>query len=340
MKSGAAAQRRRACGAWIALMLGALSAPSARAHDGEAPSIPDAALQPIDQALTETAKGHGSVSLDYQNTFVNGFRATNDVMLPIGTVRIDSLLLNLDYYFADRWSLHVGLPFVRNRYTGAAPHCPTTAPPQCQGQPALSPQHPESRFLDDGRYHGTWQDWSVGVAYHTHIGDYYLTPSLTASLPSHDYTFFANAAVGQDLWQVQPAIELAHQFAFSNIYYRIRYGYVFAERTLDTSINHHRLDLELGYFLNDKWSFRAYSIAKKGHGYLAEDLLPITQGQTNAYWYHHDQISRHDYAAVGAGSDYRFADHYTLSASAQKLIWGQTVFNFRYSLDVQLTRDF
>lgn len=345
VKSSSAASRRRAATSGILLALGIACAGLAGAHEGESPTAPSASLPPIDPARIdparqETAKGHGSISFDYQNTFVNGFRLDNSLTVPIASVRIRSVSLDLDYYFADRWSVHAGIPFVSNRFTGGAPHCPTTAPPQCAGAPVLTQQHPESQFLDDGQYHGALQDWNLGVSYHTHLGDYYFTPSLTYYRPTHDYTFFANAAVGQHLWQLQPAIELTHQFELSNFYYRVRYGYVFVQKTQNISINHHRVDLELGYFLNDRCSIRAFAIGKKGHGLLARELLPITENQTNEYWYHHDQTARHDYAAAGLGLDYRLGDKYTLSTSVQKLIWGQTVFNFRYSFDLRLTREF
>lgn len=335
-----ASLHRHAAAAALVLVLGVTWTAPALAHEGESPDVPDASRTPIDQALQEPTKGHGSVSIDYQNTYVNAFRRNSGFTNPATRVRIRSVALGLDYYFADRWSVYAGIPFVSNVYSGSAPHCPSTTPPQCHNAPVLAPPHPESQFLDDGQYHGAWQDWSLGVGYHSHIGDYYLTPTLTYSRPSHDYTFFANAAVGQHLWQVQPAIELAHQLELSNFYYRVRYSYVFVERTLNTSVNHHRLDLELGYFVNDKWSIRGFAVGKKGDGYLVLELKPLTNGGTNELAYHHDQISRHDYAAAGVGFDYHFGDHYTLSTSVQTLIWGQAVFNFKYSLDVRLTREF
>lgn len=303
---------------------------------------PDALDQsvPVDQSLQVFAKGHGDISIAYQNTLVDGMLLDRNTTLPIGTVRIRAVDLDLDYYFTDRWAVHLGIPFVSNRYSGPDPHCPTTTPPQCANQPVLSPQHPESQFLDDGRFHSTWQDWNLGVSYHTNIGNYYLTPSITAYIPSHNYTFFANAAAGQDIWQLELAIDLAHQFDFSNLYYRIGYGYVFTERTLGTSVSHHKLDLELGYFLNPQFSIRAFGIGRVGHGYAAADLLPLTNGQTNDFWYHHDQISEHNYFGVGVGFDYRFADKYTLSSSVQRLVWGESVFDFKYAFETRLTREF
>ncbi len=291
--------------------------------------------RPIDQTLDETAKGHGSVSIGYQNTYVNGmFLPVPGGEAPIGTVRIQSVTFDLNYFFADRWSAELGIPYVEAVYHGPGPHCITQSPPECAGQVVPSQQHPESQFLDDGNYHGTWQDWTLGVAYHANLNDYLLTPSVTAYLPSHHYTFFANAAVGQDLRKLELAFELAHQFELTNVYCRVRAGRVFAEKTLGQSIDHNTVDLELGYFLNETWTVKAFGVGKKGNGYTGP------YDQSTELWYHHDQRAEHNYANLGAGVDYHISDKYTLSTTLQKLVWGQFVYDFKYSLDVHLTREF
>lgn len=284
----------------------------------------------------ETAKGHGTVSIGYQNTYINGQRFP-DVpggRVPIGGARIQSLSFDLHYFFADRWSVHLGIPFIVGKYSGDRPHCVTTAPPQCRGAVVPAQPHPESAFLDDGSYHGTWQDWIVGAAYHGSVGDYLLTPSITATIPSHRYTFFAQSAPGQGLLKLELALTLAHQFELSNFYYRVRLAHVFAEKTLGQSIDHNKLDLELGYFLSDAWTIKLFATGKKGSGYTGG------YDRTTEDWYHHDQRAKHSYANVGAGFDWRLNDKYTLSTTVQRLVWGQYVFDFRYSVDVRLSRDF
>jgi hypothetical protein len=291
--------------------------------------------KPIDLTLEETAKGHGSVSVGYQNTYVDGmFLPVPGGKAEIGTVRIQSLTLDVEYFFADRWSAELGIPFVEARYRGPAPHCITQVPPQCKDQVVPSQPHPESRFLDDGYYHGAWQDWTLGLAYHENINDYLLTPLVIAYLPSHNYTFFANAAVGQDVPKLELAIDLAHQFELTNVYYRVRAGHVFAKKTLGQSIDYNALDLELGYFLDETWTVKVFGVGKKGDGYTGP------YDQTTEMWYHHDQRAQHNYANVGAGVDYHINDKYTVSTTLQKLVWGQFVFDFKYSLDVHLTRQF
>lgn len=295
--------------------------------------------EPASEDLQESARGHGSVSIAYLQTYVNGFFVDSNTEVPNGAVHSRGVALDFDYYVADDWSLHVGIPYLDNRFHGV-PHCPTTAPPQCAGIPALNPPHPESQFLDDNQYHGTWQDWTLGAAWHTHLGDYYLTPSVTAVIPSHDYVFFANAAVGQRLNQLLLATTLAHQFAFTNLYYKLGYGYAFSQRILGHDTGYQRFDLELGYFVNEKFSVRTFAACRIGDGYAAPDLLPLTDGQTNAYWYRHDQLSEHNYLGLGVGFDYALDARDTLSAGVQREVRGETVFDFKYALEVRLTRSF
>ncbi|MEO6896912.1 MAG: hypothetical protein ABI218_09765, partial [Caldimonas sp.] len=304
---------------------------------GASPSAPlpaELAL-PVDPGTAETTQGHGSVSIGYQNTYVNGmFLPVPGGKVPIGYVRAQSISFDVDYFFADHWSAQLGIPYIQARYRGPEPHCITTAPPQCQGQVVPAQPHPRSRFLDDGAYHGAWQDWNVGVAYHGNIDDYLLTPSAIAYLPSHRYTFFANAAVGQDVPKLELSIDLAHQLELSNLFYRLRAGHVFARKTLGQSIDYNKVDLELGYFVDETWTAKAFASGKKGNGY------PGVYDQTTEEWYRHDQRARHNYANVGAGLDYHMDDKYTVSATVQRLVWGQFVFDFKYSFDMHLTRQF
>ena len=153
-------------------------------------------------------------------------------------------------------------------------------------------------------------------------------------IPSHRYTFFANAAVGQDLRKWEIAVDTSHQFEFTSLYYRVIAGHVFTPTTLGQNIDYNRLDLGLGYFVNDAWSLKAFAAGKKGHGYNG-GYDPTTE-----LFYRHDRRAPHNYAIVGAGVDYRFEERDTLSTTIEKLVWGETVFDFKYSVSVRLTRDF
>ncbi len=326
--------------AGIMLVLSALLVGHAARGAAQVPNPSQLLPQPTDEGLQESPAGHGGISIAYLNSYVNGFWLDSKTKVPNGAVRGRGVALELDYNVSDAWSVHVGIPFLSNKYQGLQPHCPTTAPPQCANIPALNPQHPESQFIDDGNYHSMWQDFTLGAAWHTHIEDYYITPSVTATIPSHDYVFFDNAAVGQRLHQLLVAATLAHQFEFSNIYYKLGYGYAFSQHVLGEDTGYQRVDGELGYFINERWSVRAFVTGRIGNGLSAYEVGPLTDGMTNAYWYHHDQISEHNYFGAGLGFDYDFGNRYSLTAAIQREFWGETVFDFKYALEMRLTRSF
>lgn len=295
---------------------------------------------PAEGTPPEKAKGHGSISIAYLGSYSDGFHLVSKNTVPIATVHSRGIALDVDYHVSDDWSVYFGIPYIDNKFVRGAPHCPTSAPPQCAHAPVLNPPHPESRFIDDGRYHGAWQDFHLGAAWHTQLGAYQITPSLTAIIPSHDYVFFDNAAVGQRLRQLQLGATLAHQFDFSNLYYKLGYAHVFSQRVLGHDTGYQRFDAELGYFVNDKLSLRTFSTGRLGYGYAALDLLARTEGQTNDYWYHHDQLAKHSYFSAGFGFDYALNNRYVLTMGLQREVWGETVFDFKYALETRLTRQF
>jgi hypothetical protein len=316
---------------WLLLALNFALAASAWSRE-------PAAAEDASASDEESMRGHGSISIGYQSTLVNGFLKHDGTPRPIGTVRINSINLNAEYFLADRWAVTAGLPFIQSRYLGPAPHCPTREPAACRNPDVRvpSPEHPESRFLDDGNRHGSWQDWNLGFAWHAQVGSYSLTPAISVLIPSHDYPFFAQSAVGQQLVKLAVGVELAHQFDFTNVYYRAALHHVFAEKTLGISIDHNKLDVELGWFINADVSLKTFATWKRGKGITTDDPR-LADSET---YYHHDQIASHEYFNIGLGMDYRIDDRHTLSTSAQTLHWGQSVYNLQYSFDVQLTRSF
>jgi hypothetical protein len=160
-------------------------------------------------------------------------------------------------------------------------------------------------------------------------------------VPSHHYTFFANAAVGQDIWRVETGIQLTRQLPLSNLYYQLYYGYAFQPRTEGYNTNYSHLYGELGYFVSPKLAIRGFATAKIGHGLQVNaNLKQLTDNRTNDIWFYHDKESAHEYAGLGAGFDYQMNDRYGLSASVQRLVWGRSVFNFKYVYELRLTRGF
>ena len=64
------------------------------------------------RAEESSRAGHGHVTVSYQYIHVDGFEATAGT-IDIGTVDTHALNFELDYYLTDRWTIAVGIPFIR-----------------------------------------------------------------------------------------------------------------------------------------------------------------------------------------------------------------------------------
>jgi len=323
----------------VTLILGIAAAQTACAQDADAPSGDSApAPAPDEQAGQDSAKGHGSISIDYFDTYINGFWLRSNIKLPLGVVHMLGTGFDASYNVSDDWTVYGGIRYFTGRANTPPPfrNCPTTAPPQCAGAPPLNPQQPGSPFLDDNQYHGAWQDWNIGVAWHHSIGNYSITPSATAYIPTHDYPTYGNAVVGQDIKQLLLAVTLSHQFDFTNFYYKLGYGYAFSDKVLGIDTGYQRFDGELGWFVTQQFSVRGFVTGRAGFGARAGLGPP----DFDTIWYERQRITQHDYHAFGLGFDYDFGNRYTASASVQREIWGDSVYDFKYAFEARLTRSF
>ncbi len=294
---------------------------------------------PSDGNVGDSSAGHGSISVAFFDTAINGFWLRSDLKLPLGSVHMLGTGLDASYNLSSAWTVYGGIRY----FTGRAQtpemfiNCPsTTAAPQCANYPPQNPQHPSAPFLDDGKYHGAWQDWNFGVAYHANIGNYYITPAATAYIPTHDYPTFGNAVVGQDLRQLLLAVTLSHQFDFTNFYYKLGYGYAISQHVLGIDTGYQRFDGELGWFVNDKFSVRSFVTGRAGFGARA-GLGPPS---FDDFWYERQRFTQHDYRAYGLGFDYGLGDRYTAAFNIQHEFWGDSVYDFKYALEARLTRSF
>lgn len=271
--------------------------------------------------------GSGSVSLSYQNINVNKFHQ-GVRKVPIGEVQTHSLYLEMQYAIAERWRLEVGVPYIKKRYIGAGVHDPLT----------LDPPRPEVPLIDDGEYHSEVQDFVFGLHYLWFDKTVQVEPFIRAFIPSHDYPFFGNAAVGQNLWKVEAGLEWTQFMPFSDWYYQASGSYTIVEKTLGTSVNHFRLNGKLGYFMTRNLALNVFFIGHLGEGNSAQLFPPPTR--TTEAWYQHDRTTRHNSVNVGIGTDWSFQDNYQLSVNFFTTVWGDSVHWVDVAGSVGITRSF
>lgn len=271
----------------------------------------------------------GQVSVIYQQLHTEGLILDSGVNNRGAITDTRSIALTLDYRLTQRWQAHVSVPYVRKR---------SRRDPGNHNPALLDRPHPESRFLDDGQFHGELQDWILGVSYDTQLGRFHVEPHVELVWPSHDYTFFANAAVGQRLRRLRLGADAFYRLEHSNLYFSAGYSYELVERIMGISLNKHHLRLSAGYYLSPQLSMRAFAQSRHGQG-RDSSYLAFADRRSEA-WYQHDRLSRHDYAIAGLGATWRFNDTWAVTLNAATMVYGRTVHELEYAYDLQLAKAF
>src|SRR5262249_34979651 len=163
---------QRACRAPALAVASALAVLSASAAGAQA------WLPPKGEAWFSAGYGNVFSSKHYFGTVNPGEGSTLDV----GHIRGNSVVLQVGYGLTDRLAFPFGIPYQIYKYYGPVPH---------------------PSELDDGQYHGTWQDYHISMAYQLTTGAVAIAPFITGVIPSHDYEYFAHAAPGKDLHELQ-----------------------------------------------------------------------------------------------------------------------------------------
>ncbi|MCJ0825479.1 hypothetical protein MQC88_05820 [Luteimonas sp. 50] len=270
----------------------------------------------------------GTMSLAYQTLHSSGLLLQDGINNHGAITDTQSLRLSVDYLLDGGWELHAALPYISKRSLhDNGNHNPLN----------LVLPHPESQFLDDGRYHGGLQDLQLGVSRHLVRGRYRIEPHVVLTWPSHDYTFFANAAIGQHLRKLKFGADVTRQLADSNFYWSAGYDYEFTEKVMDIGIDKQHARLAAGYFFSPTWSGRVFATMRRSQGRDADFFSPANRDE---YWYHHDQLSRHNYAIAGFGATWRINDRYALSGTVGRMVWGRTVHELKRAYELELSRSF
>lgn len=271
---------------------------------------------------------HGSIAVSYQYQTADSLQSTVGE-IDIGPVDTHSLNLEIVYSLTNRWTLVAGLPYVLRRYQGPLQHDPLL----------LDPPRPDIENVDQGDWNAAFQDFYLGASYRAIEGPTFaVEPHLFLSVPSHDYPFFGNAAVGQG----QKRIEIGSSFTLapglSDAYYGLDVSYAFVEQVLNTNVNHWRINAEIGYFFAPRLTGRVFALVKEGNGLDFPDDFPPPR--TDERWYQHDRIVKHNYVIAGVGLDWLLSDRYEISASLMRMTHAEVIHIMDYAIDLTLSRSF
>lgn len=275
----------------------------------------------------------GQVSIGYQSQYTRGL--ITDLDSTVGSATTDTHVLNLaiDYALSPRWNLHLSLPFIRKK-TGGGP--PGSLPPGAHTLAQL-PDGVVAEFIDDGAYHGNWQDWQLGASYQAHWAGFDLEPRVLLIVPSNNYPFYGNASTGQRLSKLRLGAGLSRRIGLSEWWYAIGYDFEIWEKVIGKRLNKHYVDAALGYDFDSGWSVRAWSLLRRGQG---TDFSETDRTCRCDFWYQHDRINRHEYLIGGLSLHWRLDPSWSVTATAGTMFWGSTVHDLRRLYGLQVARAF
>lgn len=238
------------------------------------------------------AKGTTTVSLSYQYALIKEHYLSRGERIDIGHIHSQFNFLEVYHSPTDHLMFGAGIPYVMAKYSGPRPH-----------------QLP----IDGGRYHSSWQDWRLDARYQLVRGPIALTPFVGVVLPSHNYTYFAHSAVGRRLREVVTGFYAGRTFeVLPNSYMQSRLSYSFVEHKLGHRIDHANADLDMGYFVTERFGVRALASYNRTIGGI--DFDRIVPGSIE--FLNHDQLLSERHFNLGAGANYALSDSVDVYSSA------------------------
>jgi len=260
------------------------------------------------------ARGDGAVSIVYQDLFDKYHQTPGIGKVDNGPTTSRSMLVDVTYGLTDKIAISFGIPWVAAKYVGPSPH------------PLADLSGPTPRFygatpLDDGTYHGTFQDLRFDIRYNLTKKGMVLTPFVGTSTPSHEYVTLAHAAPGQRLKQLQIGVSGAKILdnVVPGLFVQGRYAYGFTEKALDISHNRSNIDLEVGYFVTPKLRMMALGAGQLTHGGI--DMVPSPRLNLPASQFlHHDQITRINFLNLGGGAAYSITERIDVFGSMVRTV--------------------
>jgi hypothetical protein len=295
-------------------------------------------LTPLALAQDRIADYDDSIRVEYQ--FIHtGALDTGIGPFDVGETDAHILLLSGVYSLNERWKIYGTIPYVQKRHKGAGVHDPNVD--FYQFMPT------DLRVIDDGHFHGGFQDFHAGVQYLAIDGPVSVSPFISYGAPVSNYPFYGNAAIGKQLWEVPVGVAMEFTPYFSDWFFQADLAYVFSEEVLEVDLDYWLVYLSASYFVTPRFVPRVFLTRRNAPNALRfpEDFTDDYTFSTledfdNEFWYQHDRTLRHNYINAGIGFDYIVSDQYSISATYFQTIEPEDVAEVEYAFTFAFTRLF
>ena len=256
-------------------------------------------------------KGEGAMGLTLGDYSFNGHFDGQGRRIPYGGTRAFSAAADSIYGITDRFAIGGSLPFITSKFTGTFPKGVLLGP------------------LDDGQYHGDFQDFRFEARFMALTGAVALTPFAGINLPSHNYEVTGEAVPGKRTKEAFVGMAAGRSLDpfLPKGYAHVRYAYSFVEKVVPDvdQLNRSNLDAELGYAVASRLSLRAFGAWQTTHGGLnLEDMYSFPEAFRD-----HDRATRTDYFNLGCGATVQALPGIELYAAFVKTVSGENAHQAR-----------
>lgn len=250
-------------------------------------------------------KGEGSVSITYQNVNSTGHFLEDGTELPAYQNKANDFIFSVDYGLTDRLALDVSLPYMITKYTG-------------KEEPVNLPRN----VLDDGTYHGTFQDFQFGLHYNLVRKPLAVSPFFTVVLPSHNYDAIGESAPGGNLRGFVSGVYAGRLLnpVLPRTFVQGMYSYSVSEKIAGISLNRSNTELTVGHFITPTLSANFLWRGQWMHGGL--NFSDLYQSSSEVFL-QGDRITRQNYHHLGGGAGLTLTESVSANFSYVKFVSGR-----------------
>ena len=287
-------------------------------------------------ALVATAQEHvsdydDSIRVEYQYARASTYTTATD-SVDFGKSDTHVLLLSGVWSINERWKIWGSLPYVRKRQEANTYGVHNPATDFFEYTP------PDLRFVDDGEYHGGFQDFTAGVKYLALDGPFSVSPFVSYGVPTSNYPIYGSAIRGRGLRELHLGVSMELLPYFSDWLFRADVAYAISEKELGVDLNYWWAHFSASYYVTPRFLPRVFVRTRRAPNALSSDY--VTENYDSEIGWRHDQILKHNFVDAGIGFDYIINNRYDIAGTYYKTIDAEDLLEIDIAFTFALTRRF
>ena len=303
-------------------------------HPGNLLVIVLLALTPPLAAQERIADYDDSIRLEYNYSQTSQFTSDELGTADVGTTDTHAIVASAVWSLNEKWKIYGSVPYVQKRHEAG------TFGVHDWRVDFVNYTPPDLRVVDDGDYHGGFQDFTAGIQYLAVDSPFFsLSPFVSYGVPTRDYPIYGSAIIGRGLKELHLGVAMDLTPYFSDWYFQADVAYAFSERVLGVDLDYWHWYFSASYFVTPRLAPRIFVTGRNAPNALdfVQDVAPYYDSEIG---WRHDQTLKHNFINAGIGVDYIVSDRYQLSGSYLTTIEADNVFETDFAVSFALTRRF